>query len=94
MLKSLPVPAAWSAYIRPAEVTFIARLPPLGYSTFFLQPVADSSAGGCQQMAGTAASAAALIWPEAAPGGQQRGSKESVLDNGLVRLEFNASTGV
>ncbi|KAL4437798.1 hypothetical protein ABPG77_005710 [Micractinium sp. CCAP 211/92] len=77
-----------------AEVTFIARLPPLGYSTFFLQPIADSSAGGCQQMAGTAASAAAPIWPKAAPRNQQRGSKESMLDNGLVRLDFDTSTGL
>ncbi|KAL4419672.1 hypothetical protein ABPG75_006770 [Micractinium tetrahymenae] len=81
-----------------AEVVFIARLPPLGYSTFFLQPVADPSAGSCRGRAGIAAhasGAATVVPPAAAPDRKQpKSTDEAVLDNGLARLEFDTNTGL
>lgn len=88
-----------------AEVSFVARLPPVGYSTFMLQPSEAASGGGCtstQASAGRAAAASASSAPAAA-GQQGEGSKaragmhegeEGVLDNGLVRLEFDTHTGL
>lgn len=90
----LVTPAAWFAFSRPAEVTFIAQLPPLGYSTFFMQPAAEPSAAGRQGRASHAVTpAAATVRPPVQHSKQPGSQDEAVLDNGLVRLEFDASTG-
>lgn len=78
-----------------AEVTFIAQLPPLGYSTFFMQPAAEPSAAGRQGRASHAVTpAAATVRPPVQHSKQPGSQDEAVLDNGLVRLEFDASTGL
>ena len=68
----------------------MARLPPLGYSTFYLQPGTgsrgDSGDSSCvsafePQQRGTV-------------GSSSKGDRFVTLDNGLVSLEFDTQTGV
>lgn len=74
------------------------RLPPLGYSTFYLQPDGD----GCTRDKGSAASSPnTQRSPSAAAAGGGSGSevagkggKHEKIDNGLVSLEFDTETGV
>lgn len=73
----------------PAELVFIARLPPLGYSSFFVQPA--SGAGGCGG-AGGGGSAAGAQQARRGVGASEEG-RFVTLDNGLVRLDYDADTG-
>jgi hypothetical protein len=59
---------------------FVARLPPLGYSTFVVQPAPD-----CSQPLPTAARGGSTV-----TGGKDRYAS---LDNGIVSLEFDTHTG-
>jgi hypothetical protein len=64
-----------------AELVFVARLPPLGYSTFVVQPAPD-----CSQPLPTAARGGSTV-----TGGKDRYAS---LDNGIVSLEFDTHTGL
>lgn len=64
-----------------AELVFMARLPPLGYSAFVVEP---SPAGG-----------RAACSPSSSGRGSQpsRGERYRTLDNGMVSLRFDTRTG-
>ena len=85
---------------RPAELAFIARLPPLGYSTFYLEPQQDSSCtpasnsqAGQRSCGGGLPSTSSAAKAAKASSGASRGGKYEKLDNGLVALEFDTETG-
>ena len=70
----------------------MARLPPLGYSTFYLEPKGD----GCTQPSGSASSGSegsSTTAPTSSSRGAGKGGKHEKIDNGLVALEFDTETG-
>lgn len=91
-----------------AELVFVATLPPLGYSTFFLQPsdscgaAATAPCGGAGGDASSALADAQRLHGGAAPAAalvalqgrvdSSNGGRE-LLENGLVTLEFDSESG-
>lgn len=70
----------------------MARLPPLGYSSFFLQPHGDGS--GCRAGAALAGAAPAARPPRSSNSvAVRKGEQYIELDNGLVSLRFDRETG-
>ena len=67
----------------------MARLPPLGYSTFYLQPSSGSRGSG-----GSACGSAAEPQLPGTVGSSNKGDRFVMLDSGLVSLEFDTQTGV
>lgn len=82
--QSLPVAVSF------AEVVFMARLPPLGYSTFYLQP----GTGIRGDSGGSSCVSASEPQQRGTVGSSNKGHRFVTLDNGLVSLEFDTQTGV
>lgn len=86
---------------RHAELVFVARLPPLGYSTFFVQPCAhsmhDSSIGKLEEAAHRDSAPKPAGPTDAkllqASNGSTEPERYVLLDNGVVSLEFDTYTG-
>ena len=86
-----------------AELVFLARLPPLGYSTFFIQPDSERT-GPCFSDASNSG-ANGLPLGSALPGvavptthrrrgrGDDDDERYVTLENGLVSLKFDSKTG-
>lgn len=83
-----------------AELAFIARLPPLGYSTFYLEPQADasckpsSSSSNCDAQRTCGGGLGSTSSTAKASGSVSKGDRYEKLDNGLVTLEFDTETGL
>lgn len=85
-----------------AELVFVARLPPLGYSTFFVQPCAhsmhDSSIGKLEEAAHRDSAPKPAGPTDAkllqASNGSTEPERYVLLDNGVVSLEFDTYTGL
>jgi alpha-mannosidase len=83
------------------ELAFIARLPPLGYSTFYLEPQPDaactpssSSTRDAQRSCGTGLHSTSSTAKTSGSSSAAKGEKYEKLDNGLVTLEFDTETGL
>jgi hypothetical protein len=72
-----------------AEVAFVARLPPLGYSTFFVQP----ASGACARRGSNQSNAKDASLQTDVDNAVDKEQYVS-LDNGFARLEFDTHTGV
>ncbi len=71
-----------------AEVAFVARLPPLGYGTFFVQP----SSGACARRGSIQSSAQDASLQTDIDNAVDK-KRYVPLDNGIARLEFDTHTG-
>ncbi|KAL4856940.1 Alpha-mannosidase [Chlorella vulgaris] len=72
-----------------AEVAFVARLPPLGYSTFFVQP----ASGACARRGSIQSNAKDASLQTDVDNAVDKEQYVS-LDNGIARLEFDTHTGL